>query len=195
MDNQIKVSPRKKQIEREAAELFMQRGYTAATMRDLAQKVGIEAGSLYSHYKSKESILQNICFRKAHGFMKSLDEIEHSNDSMQIRLEKAIKSHIQVLLKDPKETSVFQLEWKHLSDPYLSDFAEMRKDYENRFLSIIEKGVKNGEFSVEDPYIFTVTLLSALNNTLQWLNKSEVKNPDLIAGKLIDIFFQGIKTK
>ena len=40
---------RKEQVIRKAAELFKQKGYAAASMRDLAQLLGIEAASLYSH--------------------------------------------------------------------------------------------------------------------------------------------------
>jgi AcrR family transcriptional regulator len=191
----IKLSPRKKQIETEAALLFKERGYMASSMRELANMVGIEAGSLYSHFKSKESILQNICFRMAHSFFKELDSIESTLDSPDVQLKNAIKSHIKVLMIDPIETLVFQTEWKHLSEPHLADFINMRKDYEKRFQTIFQKGMNDKTFKPHDAHVFTLTLLSALNHAVQWYSKEKNQNSDAIAEKLISIFFNGILNK
>ena len=62
MSDAITNLSRKEQVIRKAAELFKDKGYAAASMRDLAQLLGIEAASLYSHIKSKEEILRSLCF-------------------------------------------------------------------------------------------------------------------------------------
>ena len=49
-------------ILKKAAGLFHKKGYSATTMRELAQVVGIEASSLYRHINSNEELLILFCF-------------------------------------------------------------------------------------------------------------------------------------
>jgi AcrR family transcriptional regulator len=196
MDLSAPQVSRKEQIEREAALLFKEKGYSASSMRDLAHQVGIEAGSLYSHFKSKESILQKICFNMANSFFKSLDAVSNLNGNSETKLKNAIHAHIAVLTADPDETIVFQNEWKHMKEPHLGDFMKMRKQYEDRFRKIIRQGIAQGEFLDHDADIMTLTLLSSLNNTTNWYNRDGKLSAADIAERLSDIFLKGLnKTK
>ena len=63
------IRSRKAQIDRTATALFRARGFAATSMRELATALGLEAGSLYSHIKSKEEILHRVCFGLAEAFL------------------------------------------------------------------------------------------------------------------------------
>ena len=128
----ITTLSRKEQVIRKAAELFREKGYAASSMRDLAQKMGIEAASLYSHIKSKEEILQHLCFDMASEFRKSLCEVEKQKGPASEKLRNGIVGHIEVMAKDLTASAVFMNEHRHLSQPYLREFLLLRINYINQ---------------------------------------------------------------
>jgi len=64
---------RKDVIVTKAATLFREKGFKAASMRDLAEAVGVEAASLYNHIKSKTELLHELCFSVANRFLQKID--------------------------------------------------------------------------------------------------------------------------
>jgi TetR/AcrR family transcriptional regulator, cholesterol catabolism regulator len=194
MSEGISNLSRKEQVIRKAAELFKEKGYAAASMRDLAQLLGIEAASLYSHIKSKEEILRSLCFDMAAEFRKSLEEVEKENVSASEKLKKGIIGHIQVMAKDLTASAVFMNEHRHLSQPYLRDFLFLRINYINRFKSIIEEGVKNGEFkSSIDKKLAVMTLFSSLNWMPMWYDPGSAIDPQQLGYQLADMLVNGLK--
>lgn len=185
---------RKEQVIRKAAELFREKGYAASSMRDLAQKLGIEAASLYSHIKSKEEILQSLCFDMAGEFRKSLDEVEKINTSAADKLSRGITGHIQVMAKDLTASAVFMNEHRHLSQPWLREFLLLRINYINRFKAIIEAGVKAGEFKAEiDRKLAVMTLFSSLNWMPLWYDPSSAIDSNELGKQLADMLVNGLK--
>lgn len=192
MELTVKKS-RKEQIEEKATALFQERGYAATSMRDLAQVLGIEAASLYSHIRSKEEILQKICFRMAEEFFNAWNEVELENRSQADKMEKAMIAHVQVITKDTASSAVFFNEWRHLSEPSLSDFLNMRADYEGRFINIIKDGIASGEFAEVDEKFTMLTILSSLNWTHNWFKPSGNLSPEEAGKRLAALLLNGLK--
>jgi AcrR family transcriptional regulator len=185
---------RKEQVIRKAAELFREKGYAASSMRDLAQKLGIEAASLYSHIKSKEEILKTLCFDMANEFRKSLDEVEKQKGPASEKLRKGIIGHIQVMAKDLTASAVFMNEHRHLSQPHLRDFLLLRINYINRFKNIIEEGINSGEFKESiDKKLAVMTLFSSLNWMPQWYDPHGNIVPEGLGQQLSDMLITGLK--
>jgi AcrR family transcriptional regulator len=186
-----KVS-RKDQIETAATALFKERGFAATSMRDLANEVGIEAASIYSHVRSKEELLQSICFKMAQDFFEILENPETRGLPFTQRLREIIGAHVAIITRNVAASVVFQQEWRHLSEPYLSSFLELREQYEQRIRDIIRHGAETGEFVASDAKFVTRTLLSSLNWIPQWYQLDGELTPADIAQNIADLFLKGL---
>ncbi|RMG83106.1 MAG: TetR/AcrR family transcriptional regulator [Bacteroidetes bacterium] len=156
------LTPKKKAIFEKAARLFQEKGYPAASMRDLADEVDLKVSSLYSHIGGKEEILQKICFDNARHFLNGIAEIENRNLSPYEQICALVRLHIRIAMDDPTSVTVFNDEWRHLSEPALTEFLKMRKDYETRFARIIRKGMEEGALKKLDQGVVLQTILSAM---------------------------------
>lgn len=184
---------RKDHIHQTAQNLFRQNGYAATSMRDLAEGVGIEAASLYSHIKSKEEILQAICFKMANEFFEGMEKVDLAGVTAEEKLRMAIKEHLKVIAANRDAAAVFFHDWRHLSEPYLSDFKQMRRRYENGFRHIVSEGMENGVFKKGDTKFIVLTIFSAMNWTYDWYNPRKKLNATDLANDLCSILLNGLK--
>ena len=183
---------RKEQINEIAQTLFRNKGYVATSMRDLAKEVGIEPASIYSHVKSKEALLQKICFRIADEFFDALQGILKEDLSAEEKLSTAIDAHVGVILNNLDATTVFFHEWKHLSEPSLSEFKMLRNKYEKQFRSIIEAGIESGEFDEVDAHVSIKLLFAMMNSIYEWYNpKGKLKQQEIVRN-IVETFVFGI---
>ena len=185
------VLPRKEQIELAATELFKTKGYAATSMRDIASNVGIEAASIYSHLKSKEQILIKICFRMAKDFLSGIKQVANTELPIDKKFEEAIISHVNIITGDIAASAVFWNEWRHLSEPLLSDFIAMQREYEQAFRSLIEEGVEEGVFEVVNASFTVMAMLSSLNGIQKWHNYT--LPPEELNQAFAAIFLKGLK--
>ena len=183
---------RKNQILEAATLLFKSKGFSGTSMRDLASEVGVVVGGLYSHVSSKEEILQTICFRMANKFLEHINYIiTLENCSNEEKLDQAIQGHVRIITDDINASSVFWNEWKYMQEPWLSDFAKMQIEYENKFKSFLENGIAEGEFCIDDINFTTMAMLSSLNGLQKWRTYSQ--SPEELGNSFAQLFISGIK--
>ncbi len=163
-------------------------------MRELAKEVGIEAPSIYNHYKSKDDLLREICFDIAAQFFKAQEAVDTTEKSASKTLRAAIRGHIGVIANNLEASTVFFHEWAFLEEPNLGKFKKMRQDYELGFREIIEKGIKKGDFKPMNTRLVTFTIFSALNATYDLYKAREKLGPDEIAEGIADILLKGLKS-
>lgn len=183
---------RKRQIESAAETLFSQRGYLATSVRDIADALGIEAASLYSHIKSKEEVLWNIATRCATEFFDSVQPIFNSGLQTQVKLTQMIIAHVEVITRNLDASAVFFREWNHLTDPQRSEYAELRDKYEDMFRQVVRKGIEENLFKHYDERFSSRAILSAVNWTHTWYRADGELKPHEIGEQLAEILLKGL---
>jgi len=188
-----KNGTRKDVIIEKARRLFMEKGFAASSMRDLAEHVGVEAASLYNHIQSKSEILQEICFKVANEFISHLEQVEGSESSALQKMEILIRFHIRMMLKEFESIYISDHEWRHLPEPYLSNFLNQRRHYRRRLAAIIEEGVQTGEMKPIEPYVAVLTILSAISGIESWQRGRKTVSEKDMEENMAKFLVEGLK--
>jgi AcrR family transcriptional regulator len=190
---QRRKASKKDLILQKAAAMFREKGFAATSMRDLAETVGIEAASLYNHIRSKNEILEAICFDVANRFNTNLDIIEVSKQASIPKVESLLRFHIRQMVENYEEVYVADREWKHLEEPYLSNFQNQRRAYRKKFASIIEEGIQKSEIRRIDAPTAVLIMLHAVSGIESWHRSKARINDRELEDNMIMIMIDGLR--
>ena len=84
-------------------------------------------------------------------------------------------------------------EWKHLPEPFLSDFKTRRRNYRSRLAAILQKGIDNHEIGVINPHVAVLTILSAISGIESWQRSGKKIDATLLEENMVKILVAGLK--
>lgn len=173
--------------------MFREKGFAATSMRDLAETVGIEAASLYNHIRSKNEMLESICFDVANRFTMYMDEIESTNHGSIKKIETLLRFHIKQMIENFEEVIVCDREWKHLDEPYLSNFHNQRRTYRKRFAAIIEEGIAKSDIKKIDAPTVVLIMLHSVNGIESWHRSTAKITAKELEDNMVLIMIDGLR--
>ena len=183
--NVMNASPRRKELTRLAAQLFVQEGFDRTTVRMLAQEMGIKSGSLFHHFKDKQEILAAVIEEGTHNALaiarRALDE---SPPSSEARLRAMARAHLETLFTDRNAHVVALFEWRRLDDSAKAHLSHLRDAYEALWVQVIEEALEAGLIH-GDRFLISRFVLGALNWTVRWYDPTGPRTPDELAEELI----------
>ncbi len=182
----MQESPIKQRILEEAARLFQQKGYPAASMRDIAERVNLRVSSLYSHFSGKEELLRLICFDCADKYLSGMRSFQRMDIPASEKVRGLIRMHIQIATEDITSVTIFNDEWRHLSEPHLDRFLSLRREYESQFGDIIRQGISEGAFEEVNIRVTLFTILTSL----RWLHRPQADRQGHSAPELEEAILQ-----
>ncbi|HKK56273.1 TetR/AcrR family transcriptional regulator [Marinobacter sp.] len=153
---------------REAAGLFRDKGYERTTVRDLAAAVGIQSGSLFHHFRTKEEILKAVMVETIRLNTALMQAAVAAADTTQDKLRALIRTELESINGQTGEAmAVLVFEWRSLSEAARAEVLELRDIYEALWLDVL--GALNDEKVVlADPFVVRRMLTGALSWTVTW---------------------------
>jgi AcrR family transcriptional regulator len=154
-----------------AAKVFRTKGYHAATVRDIADEVGILKGSLYHHFESKEELLYLVVKEPIAQMFRTMGEIAAANGGAAEKLRRAISAHLGAFDRHYPHLFVYLRERESVKRRFREMIGFSQKEYERCWQQIIREGVESGEFRPDlDIQVTSYGLLGMLNWLYKWYN-------------------------
>ncbi len=189
----VKNGSKRDVIIKAASSLFKEKGFAATSMRDIAVAIGVEAPSLYNHIESKKEILTDICFKIARVFNSQLKEIELSNATVLSKMDSIIRFHISMMIEEYENVYISDHEWRHLPEPSLTDFKNLRRTYRSRLGSLLQKGIKDNNINPVNPNVAVLTILSAIGGIESWHRSGRKVDAQTLEENMVKILIGGLE--
>lgn len=152
-----------------AGRLFRQYGYERTTVRQLAQAVGLQSGSLFHHFRSKEEILLAVMSRGIEEVLEQGGQALETYDTPADRLAALFRVHMWSMLTGAGGDAMHALvyEWRSLSAGARGGVKALSDRYEGMWQQVVDQAVRAGVLQ-GDAHIIKRYLMGGLNLTVQW---------------------------
>lgn len=186
-----------------AAEVFMERGYSATSINEIAERLNSTKGRIYYYYSSKAELFLDIHIAALRIIASRVEVAAQAEATPSRRLWVMAHAHAATIMAEfPVQKVAVQGLGQHLdetTDPSLDRIirrvAVLRRHYQDTFVATIEAGVQSGEFRADlDPAVAAKSVLGSLNWLMVWFQprRPRATSNDTLAAQLADFALAGL---
>ncbi|MGO1060224.1 TetR/AcrR family transcriptional regulator [Planococcus sp. FY231025] len=183
----------KAELIKESINLFVEKGYSATSIQDIVDKLGVTKGSFYYHFKSKEALLMHIHVSYIDDLLRRQKMILQNEEDARSKLVKVVELLIHDIENQGAIGRVYYREIRHLSPENAAAIRKKRAEFRDNIEAIIKEGMENKEFrqGLESKMI-TFAILGITNWSYQWFNPSGDLSVQKLADMYTDFILNGI---
>ncbi|CAN5541764.1 TetR family transcriptional regulator KstR2 [soil metagenome] len=177
-----------------AARLFAEKGFKNTTVRDIADAAGILSGSLYHHFDSKESMVDEILSTFQDELFGTYDAILLSDADARSKLEQAVQVSFEAIDQHRDEVAIFQNEAAYLGGfERFAYLAERNRQSREVWITLLDDGVRTGalraDLDIELTYRF---IRDTVWVAVAWYRPGGKRTHTDIARQYLTILLDGI---
>ena len=189
-------SERRDEIVALAGEMFASRGFAGTTVRAIADAAGILSGSLYHHFHSRESIVDELLSSFLAETMTAYEAAIAAADTHTDALRALVQIAFAAVHDHRAAVAVMHQEFHTLLQyPRFEYLRTASDDAERVWLGVLRAGMRTGEFRrAADPALTYRFIRDAVWNTVRWYEPSGRYRIDTIANRYLDLLLDGLRS-
>jgi TetR/AcrR family transcriptional regulator, cholesterol catabolism regulator len=190
---QPRVSPSKQQlILRHAAQVFGEKGYEGASIRDISRSSGISLAGMYYYIKSKQELLYLIQLVTFKTILARLEKrLKGVSDPVE-KLRVLVLNHLDYFLRHPVEMKVLTHEADALEGEYRKEVLDVKRRYYEIALGIFEEMRKTGAARRLNPRVAVLSLFGMMNWVHTWHRPQTDPQAEALAETMAGMFLHGV---
>lgn len=176
-----------------AVEVFIERGYDATGMEELARRLGIGKSSIYHHVSGKGQLLELALGRALDALFAVLDEDGAAYPTAIGRLEHVVRRSVEVLAAElPCVTLLLRLRG---NGDVERRALERRRELDHRVADLVEQAVAEGEIRDDiSPGLASRLLFGTVNSLIEWYRPDGEVSVTTLADTVTEVIFEGLRT-
>lgn len=183
---------RRRQILDTAVNLFYEIGFEGASLRDLAQKVGINKATVYHYFESKEEILYNILDEVGQSLLAGLEEAHVSSTDPMECLKAMVRFQIFYMEANVEGIKVLVEELKSLGPEMASGTKRIQQRILKLYEEVLEKCMENNQVRKLHLATTAFAILGQINWLYHWYNPNGSLTIRQVADEVMTILFDGL---
>jgi AcrR family transcriptional regulator len=172
--------------------LIFEHGYEAMTLRQLATEVGLQQGSLYNHFRTKQELLFKLIMHHMENLLAELDRALSGIADPVERLSAFVAFHVRYHITRRREVFISYSELRSLERENYKAVVALRGRYEDVLTGIISEGVAAGSIRTADARIAAFGLIAMLSGIVNWYQPKGRRTADEIAAIYKEMAFSGL---
>jgi len=180
--NGEKFRKRESEVVDAAIKVFFRKGYSAASIQDVADEVGVLKGSLYYYIDSKEDLLSRIFDESHQQATEIIEELSALDVTPLERVRLFVERYVTWYLKNFERTTLYFNEWRHLTGERRKRVVDQRLAYDQFVRDMVVAAQDRGEIAPEvSPKYASFLIHGATNSVSNWYRRGGGDPPEKIA--------------
>ena len=178
-----------------AVDLFYNNGLSNTSLEAVAEKMNVTKPFIYSHFKSKNDLLAEICARGIRASLDALNRVVASEGTPTDKLQALARDFTLAVLENQAHIAIYNREEKDLSPHDRDAINEMRSEFDRKFCALLNEGVSSGAFVVDDVKLASLAIGGIVSWSYVWFRPNGRLTRAETADRVADLVLAMVQAK